>query len=346
MIKNSSEIEAKPEGIPGDPIRYHMPDRMPCFQNPNCVGLQGDENCTDAYCWTQPWVNQTNKDGKAIAYFGTGSHGGDNFSFRASGYWDGEKTDCLKVARNEIFTVKRKMFIEYRIIQSQTDRFRWKNCSFCRACPWTCGFVDRFGEERYGKYIGEYKIHPSTEKLLSHIQGVFDDCFIELYFTDSNAPVESSYYNHVTYGLSEGEHMGFSLNPLDTVLLAGVDHVACITNAHCMTGCGGFCIQSQYLSPDWEQFAYIARGNAEDSSINDYLLYERINRSFVYDIDQISLLDCSHELAHAIGDLEDDDDRQGDDYGLMVYDNYRYFLNSSNILLMRSLIYPWDYSDY
>jgi hypothetical protein len=339
MIKNSREIEAKPEGIPGDPnnpgdpIRYHMPYRMPCFQNPNCVGLQGDENCTDAYCWTQPWVNQTNKDGKAIAYFGTGSHGGDNFSFRASGYWDGEKTDCLKVARNEIFTVKRKMFVEYRYMDSQTNKDRWKNCDTCKNfCAGSHGF------KTGGKLIGEnYHIIADTQKLKKHLQGVFDDCFIEIDLRYTG----SAGYNHA---IANGENMGFNLGQKDTIYLAGVDHLEDnFWPACCNNYTGGLSVSS-YSNPN--HFSYVARGNFKDSKLNDFRLYFNINDVDVTNIDENCLLSASHELGHSIGSLADVQNPGANDYGLMVYGKFRHYFHSSNILFLRSQISYWDQSRY
>lgn len=321
-------------GVPsGDPIRDHIPDKRPCWQNTNCIGLTEPENCLDDYCTPGSITKSTNRNGRTAIYFDTKSHGGDNFRFKVSGVLPNSyiANDCLKKKESAIFTLWRKMYVEYSWMGQRTG-----------PPPTGCG-----GQIEYDE---EHKICEDKMILENHLKGVFDDAFIDVSVPTEQDDTEYAYWlnssgiltwSYVGYGDSK---LLFSKLP-DRVSLCGVDHVEgpCENPFFGMTTCSFLISAKQF-------YAYVAVGNINDKFLNNPGIFRQIDRHPEDDIEANNKNTAAHEIVHNFYDKWPRcgtfslDNAQT--HGLMSNRDRRSYMHYKNIILLRDSLNIFDSSSY
>jgi len=330
-------------GVPADdPIRKHPPGPKPCFYN--CMLPISDPPCmcTNPQCVAPYATLKTNIFGKAAIFFATGGHGGDNFNFKAYFVSKDGLRICNEV-ESETFTVWRRMYVDYAWMRDRNGQY---------------DFSCYYNGDRQEEFTGDHEIAYGD---FSYIEGVFDDCFIEIEKADE-------YENRPYYLALDGqdgrpeclEYMKSWVDdvpPNDTILLIGIDHLepTCLiyyeNNEMKMSWKIGFAVTSAGFNKDFRCWTCVGL-------INDYLLQETpipqiIDGKEVFSENVISLRTAAHESNHSL--LQSDSHNWP--YGLMSENNWvfingervpgrRQYLYSSNIMLLRHLLNYFDQNDY
>jgi hypothetical protein len=255
-------------------VALYAPQKRPCFANPDCVEGGDLEACLDDYCSPGELSPKTNKKGKFETYFNTMSHGGDNFSFKASGYFYSKKKPCIQTISNKIFTVWREITVDYAYMEMKDT---YIPCYFLTVPP-----------KRIKDYVGQYTI----SDWLPYVQGVFDDGFMEIkpgrQFGDTEYKTKITDY----YGYPVPENrISFQPAPKDTILLLGVDHVQNV----CMNNILGRMVLT--TREDKFYYSYVAVGNIGDILKNGG--YEEVDKIPYQDEKYLNFI-CKREAAHEI----------------------------------------------
>jgi hypothetical protein len=322
-----------------DPIRDHFPDVRPCFENPACTGLPEGVYCLDYYCWPHLTPLDTLKSGKVGVYFNTGSHGGDDFKFVASGNLKGKPAPCLKSQPPYKFVVWRRMeYIDYWMNHRNNSLFEYLVLVLCE--------YQRF------EYNGNFKVSDSG-RLLEHLQGVFDDAFIEIM---SNVEVGETEYS---LGICDEESarfygnvkLGFDGSLPDLVAICGIDHAHNSSSGgdcYCINSVGGMTVvDCDPVLRDF--FSYVAIGRLNDIRLNQDRDLLFLDGKWTKSIEEVSLNYAAHELTHNIYQQGFTCTPSLDNlctYGLMNYIDSRSYLHSSDILRLRSTLGAFDTSEY
>jgi len=346
-------------GVPADdPIRKHPPGPKPCFYNcmlpisdPPCI-------CTNPQCVAPYATLKTNIFGKAAIFFATGGHGGDNFKFKAFFVKkDGSKI-CNEIV-SETFTVWRRITVDYAWMRVRTKYPRdW--------CQYN-------GDDQL-EHIYDHEIGEGGDRIFQHLQGVYDDCFLEI--------VKGTEYMNQNYQLSMDGSDGpnYWIYPIwwepaqkDTVLLIGVDQILnqCLSKIDSSgdeVPSGPFGYTPVENTAEKNYWCYTAVG-----FISDWV--ENKLRRKIDDIDYDtyyypSMNSAAHELLHDIrqkgNDIHDGVNPNDIPYGLMcpgevinveflrenetesrMVPARRSYLNSRKIMdLRRSLEEPFEGNEY
>jgi hypothetical protein len=263
-----------------DPIRafHHHPD-IPCFEKPACSGLPLEEFCEDYFCSKGQIIISTNILGKAAVYLNTYGHGGDNFKIKACGYYDGDKADCLTALRDEIFTLWRKITVDFAWMEPRNE-------------PNTnCG-------TDYKDY-NDYRNYKVNENMTIWIDGAYDDAFIEIVRGRDLGP--NDYYMYFPNLHYYADNMTTFHEPdYDTIELLGCDH----DDEFCASGLQGQTVE--LIEPPemhWHSFVFV--GNIFDCLHNRWPKYPAnysffIDGSYQDNLSYISGVVATHEILHLL----------------------------------------------
>jgi hypothetical protein len=324
------------------PIRSFTPDKHPCFlhnANPqDAVDPSGFEipplYYLDAYCYANGSITlHTNINGKAAVFFDACGFGGDNFNFKA--FTENSMMDlspCKSCNLDQTVTVWRKIYADYA----------WMSP---RNTPYECRNVQR--REHQG-----CQENPSDFRAVS--SGVFDDCYIELgWYVDypnthyqaaiPNRTVDPSFPGKRDYPVLYVPNFDRAQN--DKLLHIDIDHVW----GPCVSDQMGFTNADDLVNIDPQDqrfFSYSPLGNIFDKMSND--------EEWAYPIDQIEYRDTflidkhciAHELTHNIYNYSVPPLDNRMPYGLMNYDDRRWYLHKEDIMLLRKKLPVYDQNQF